>query len=217
MITNLYCDIEKIINLKKQGYKIVISIGTVSKNKNQKLAIDAISCIRESSKNTILIIVGGNEDVLVDYVTNEGIEGIFFTGAVDPQIVDLLLEVSDLYVMTSLNEGFGLPVVEAYSKGVPAVIPKNIDAHYDLFFEEATLTYTEYTPRNLEKAIYEALNRSWDKKQIKRISTHFDSNKCAKKYSDFLTSAAQARCFQMELGEIEELIYNAIHRLSRGN
>lgn len=206
----LYCTKSEIVNGKFDNKYIVVTIGNVSENKNQKLLIESMQYIPEDLSNKIVsIIIGGNEKDLVDFVFSKSIRNVYFTGLISQKDVTDILGCVSVCIMTSLNEGFGLPIVEGYEKGVPAIIPKSVDAFEDLFNENICLAFDEYSPRVLADRIVESCQKNWDIEQIKSYSKKFSMDKCAKKYCDFLSEAVKGRGSQLSLEKLEWLFNEA--------
>ncbi len=178
------------INLPN-GTFCVLCVGNISVRKNQKMLVDAIAFLDDELKNNIaLLLIGGNEAELKAYSEKCGIANAFFTGTVPKKTVYEYLKKADLLAMASLDEGFGLPVVEGYSFGVPAVIPTGVDAFKDLYSEDACIAVDEYSPQAFAEAIQKAHERKWDKQKIIAFSENFNMENCGRKYLSFLKEAA---------------------------
>lgn len=80
-------------------------------------------CQREQSQTTIL--VAGKGPLLAHYravVEAEQLSNLQFLGYVSDETLDALYRRADCVIMPAkFGEGFGLPLIEAYARGVPAV------------------------------------------------------------------------------------------------
>src|SRR3990167_7427 len=124
---------EKIAKIKKR-YKIrgdyLIFIGTLQPRKNIERLIEAFHKLVRNSKfeirNYKLIIVGRRGwlyDSILEKVKKINIEDkVTFTGYVSDSDLPALVSGADVYVLPSLWEGFGIPVIEAQACGTPAVV-----------------------------------------------------------------------------------------------
>jgi glycosyltransferase involved in cell wall biosynthesis len=98
----------------------IVSVGRLEKVKNQQLLIKAFSKL--TNKNSRLILVGDGrersnlEQLIEDVNCKDRIEMVGFS----PEPETYLAQ-SDLFVLPSLSEGFGIAVLEAMSQGVPSL------------------------------------------------------------------------------------------------
>lgn len=104
----------------------VLALGSATPNKNNTRVIRAFRIIRNQFPELSLVIGGKNwlgkafDPEILD-------NSIILTDFVDDKDLPVLFMAANLFVFPSLHEGFGLPVVEAMSQGVP-VITSNITA-----------------------------------------------------------------------------------------
>jgi len=123
----------KIAKVKKK-YKIegdyIIFVGTLQPRKNIERLIEAFHKLVRNSKleirNFQLIIVGRRGwlyDSIFEKVKKINIEDkVTFTGYVSDSDLPALISGAKAYVLPSLWEGFGIPVIEAQARGTPAVV-----------------------------------------------------------------------------------------------
>ena len=93
---------------------------------------------------------------------------------------------ADLLVMPSLSEGFGLPVLEAYWYGVPAVAFSDQDAFADLYDRDCMVGVGERSVEALVAGLEEALGRTWVREAIFKKAQEF-SSRCAS-YAEVLAA-----------------------------
>ena len=190
-------------SVEKTSKYTVAVIGNVTEGKNQKLVVDSFAVLPEEiRKQSKLYIIGGSESKLRDYVEHEKIENVVFTGTVSRGKVNSYLDISDVCVVAAVNEGFGLSIVEAYSRGVPVVMPNGIDAFDDVFDSHAAVVATEYTPECFAKAIATALVKDWDKESILEIGKVFSMANCAEKYISVLSESAEKKRCSFNVGAV---------------
>jgi glycosyltransferase involved in cell wall biosynthesis len=113
----------------KPGEKFLLAVGGISPHKNLAALIDAFEkiCAVQSSEIK-LVLVGDYQDdpffsaypALKKQITERGLEGkVVFTGFIADEELAFLYNAASLLVFPSLEEGFGLPAIEAMSCGTP--------------------------------------------------------------------------------------------------
>ncbi len=189
---------------------IILCVGNITEQKNQKMVIDAFILLDDKIKeDTKLIFIGSNKEMLSDYVVQKGEKNIIFTGALPRAEVEAYYRISDVFITASIDEGFGLPVIEAYSNGVPCIIPEQIDAFIDLYEQNIAIKVTSYKTELFRDAIIEALNKKWDKQTIRNKAKEFEYNNCKTKYLELLNKVSKVnKCC------LPETILDEIYNLS---
>jgi len=113
---------KEMTNSPLDEYAILVSPN--SWRKNRPLAINCILELRKFAefRSLKLHIVG---DVLSDLelseINSENLEFITITGGISDQELKLLYQKSKFCILTSKYEGYGLPILEANSLGVPCL------------------------------------------------------------------------------------------------
>lgn len=109
--------------------KYLIYVGTLQPRKNVARLIEAFALIRPrfgESPGLSLVIVGKKGwlyDDMFQTVQRLGVQDrVIFTGYVPDKEIPMLISQAEAYVLPSLYEGFGIPVVEAMACGVPVVV-----------------------------------------------------------------------------------------------
>jgi len=108
----------------------MLFVGSLEPRKNLKFLLKVFKEFASRNTSLNLVIVGargwGKTDV-ADIVDSEGYpkDRVLFTGFVAEEQLRVLYNLATLYISTSLNEGFGLPQVEAMNCEIPVVSPHN--------------------------------------------------------------------------------------------
>lgn len=102
--------------------KTIISIGSLSTQKNQKQLLDIMKIVHSKHPDWILKIYGQGPllSELIQYANNIGVQRcVRFEGATN----DVYRELSNasIFALTSIVEGLGLVIIEAMHAGVPCV------------------------------------------------------------------------------------------------
>ncbi|MDB5594716.1 MAG: putative Phosphatidylinositol alpha-mannosyltransferase [Hyphomicrobiales bacterium] len=118
------------------GRKVVLTVARISKSdeyKGHARVIEAMSAVRAAQPDALYVIVGdgdGRSD-LEDLVAQGNLgPAVRFLGRLDDDDVLALYRSSDVFVMPSTKEGFGIVFVEAAASGL-SVIGGNTDGSAD--------------------------------------------------------------------------------------
>jgi len=99
-------------------------VGNAYPHKNLERLILSFKEIRKAERDLNLILVG-KEDYfykrLKDFTVKQKIEGVIFTDYIPDHELDTIFRNSSAFIWPTLYEGFGLPPLEAMSKGVPVI------------------------------------------------------------------------------------------------
>jgi glycosyltransferase involved in cell wall biosynthesis len=134
---NFYKLIEVSIKAKRQlletlgiieEVKLLLFVGTLEPRKNLKHLLSLMPLL--AKKGFELIIVGGKgwgSAEIADIINEKDYpkQKIHFAGYLTNEELLSLYNIVDCYVSTSLNEGFGMPQLEAIACGVPVVTADN--------------------------------------------------------------------------------------------
>ena len=122
--------VKQILNLD-----YILHVGTLEKRKNLTTLIQAFKIVRENGfPNLKLVLVGKasnkitlddssaiKDAIMQQQLTND----VILTDYLCDAEVQQLYQKAKLYVFPSINEGFGIPVLEAFKYQVPVVIANN--------------------------------------------------------------------------------------------
>lgn len=121
----------------------LITAGRLSRQKNQKLLIDAIKSLCYKYQNVSLNILGDGplRAELENYVKSNGLDNvIFFKGNVDN--VEEYFSKSDIFVLSSSYEGLPLVILEAMAAQLP-IISTNVGGIIDIVTDNGLLVEAE--------------------------------------------------------------------------
>jgi glycosyltransferase involved in cell wall biosynthesis len=103
---------------------IIIYVGALRTVKGVEFLLKAMKTIAEADPTVTLLLVGDGveREKLEGLVRNLGLEErVRFIGRVDNEDVSRYLSASDLFILPSLAEGFGIALLEAMASGLPIV------------------------------------------------------------------------------------------------
>jgi glycosyltransferase involved in cell wall biosynthesis len=105
--------------------KVVTFLGRITMQKGPEYFVDAATQVLKNS-NHIRFVMAGSGDMMnkmIRLVADRGISDKFhFTGFLQGKQVYEMLKSSDVYVMPSVSEPFGISPLEAMQCGVPSII-----------------------------------------------------------------------------------------------
>jgi glycosyltransferase involved in cell wall biosynthesis len=110
--------------------KFILTVGDLAEHKNLEVLMEAFQRLSDGSGyDGDLVIAGGAPDVSTAYAARlrdirdamPCAARIHFVGAVPSPAMSALYAAAELFVLPSLEETFGLPLVEAMGAGVPVV------------------------------------------------------------------------------------------------
>ncbi len=146
----------KIINYEKNKFYIMF-LGRISKKKGLHYLINSYKNIKEKYKKVEILVVGGIEDK--EYFNSlENIDGVKFLGQLDGITKHTIFSISDLFVLPTHNENFGIVIAEAMSYKLPVITTTGTP--WKEIKEKNAGWWVELSQENLDKALEEALNCS---------------------------------------------------------
>lgn len=177
---------------KKMGLnnldKVLISVGNITVNKNQIQVIEAVALLDQSLRKNIKVIFAGKDILngrLQERAEQLGVSDNFiFLGFVDREELKQLYIAADLNIFTSLNDGFGIPIVEGFVHGVPVLTFDDLDAFDDIYDMNTMIVPKDRTNEAVARAIEKALYISWDNLYIREYSEKFSLDKMAVRYHE---------------------------------
>ena len=105
----------------------VLYVGNIEPKKNLPVLIQAFFAAKMNKKLPHRLVIAGQKGWKMDGLERlirelKAQEFVFFTGYVPQRALPALYSLADLFVMPSLVEGFGMPVLEAMACGCPVII-----------------------------------------------------------------------------------------------
>ena len=126
-VTPLSKDILSLKPYKDPKCKVVTFLGRITMQKGPEYFVEAAYRVLQKTQNVRFIMAGGGDKMLemMHHVIYRDIADRFlFAGFLKRQEVYEMLKASDVYVMPSVSEPFGISPLEAMQCGVPTIISK---------------------------------------------------------------------------------------------
>lgn len=155
-----------ILSMVRKKYKLpqefVLFVGNIEPKKNLVNLLAAWHLLKSMKKNNpYKLVIAGQKgwmyaEVFKKYRTLGLENDVIFTGYVDSVDLPSLYSLASLLVLVSIDEGFGLPVLEAMACGVP-VLASNIESLREISDGNAKFT-TPNAPGEIAQKLNELLN-----------------------------------------------------------
>ena len=185
---------DELLNLKKREGKdkVITFLGRITMQKGPEYFVEAAAKVLQKNKNVRFVMAGGGdmEADMIKLAAKRGIADRFhFTGFLRGKDVYQMFRDSDVYVMPSVSEPFGISPLEAMEMGVPSIISKqsgcaeildnviktdywDIDAMADAM--HGLISYPALHNQLREKGIEEIHGITWEKAGKKVIDIYKD-------------------------------------------
>lgn len=172
----------------------IFFVGRLERKKNLSGMLEAYRILKKDPNFKHQLVLGGKPGFGYEEIIKNKTEGVIETGYLNDANYCLLLKNADIFLFTSFFEGFGMPVVEAMSCGVPVVL-SNVTSLPEVAGGAGLLV----NPRNpaeiatgLEKLIKNPpLRREFIKKGLDRVKK-FSWEMAAKKTLEILEKVGRA-------------------------
>jgi len=170
--------------------KYILFVGSIQPRKNLTALMQAWREIKDEFKNTWLVVAGGASPVFraIHFRSNERVR---FLNYVPEDTLPGLYANAEVFVLPSLDEGFGLPALEAMACGTPVIV-SNGGALPDVV-GEAGLIFDLSQPDTLSQKLRDCLG---------------NPSLCAS-----LTEKGQARAKQFSWQTTADLVWKTLHDL----
>lgn len=154
---------EKTIRSKGIDCPFILFVGTIEPRKNLRNLLAAFSLLKNKKvfdgKLVLIGMQGWMSEDLAGFVGKLGIkEDVAFTGFLSNEELRHFYNKAGVFVFPSFYEGFGFPIVEAFSCGAP-VVTSNVSSCPEIA-SDAALKVDPNSPENIAQAIERILEDS---------------------------------------------------------
>ncbi len=178
------------IKVNKPKEKIVTFLGRITMQKGPEYFVEAAAKVLKLDKNVRFVMAGSGDmmEKMINLAAERGIADRFhFPGFQKGRQVYETFAASDVYIMPSVSEPFGISPLEAMQMGVPSIISKqsgcaeilsnviktdywDIDAMADAIY--SIITYPAMYHQLKEEGLKEVNQITWDKAGQKVINIY---------------------------------------------
>jgi glycosyltransferase involved in cell wall biosynthesis len=155
--THSQIELEKIRQKYSLPKKFILYLGTLQPRKNLPVLIEAYAKIKEQLPEMKLVLAGGkghnydrNIDAMIQRCTLKKDE-IILPGFISEEDKKAIMLLADCFCFPSLYEGFGIPILEAFSVGLPCLI-SDIAPHREVA-KDSALFFTPSNSADLSKKL----------------------------------------------------------------
>jgi glycosyltransferase involved in cell wall biosynthesis len=139
-----------------EGKQLILSVGVIQTRKNTLNALRALETLPEQYR---LILAGGDghgSEIVHDYIRRQGLGSrVQVRGYVTPEDLRVLYQAASVMLFPSLEEGFGLPVLEAMANGLAVVASRT--ASLPEVGGDAALYVDPHDPRDIAEKVRRAV------------------------------------------------------------
>ncbi len=177
--------------------KVLLCIGGFTARKNQKAIIDAVKLMNiDERKSLCIVFIGAGRNLKINFILKkEGVSDVIVNvETVNPSEMASYYYFCDGTITTSLNESFGLTIIEGFCYGKPAVLFDDIDSFNDIYDKNVCVPISEHSPEAVKKAIMAIITSNWDPNYIKSYVNKFDLSRVQKEYLELYESVFKSSC-----------------------
>jgi len=153
--------LEAVFGVKPEE-EVLMSVGRLDEQKDPVLLVESFARVNSDRPNTCLIIVGDGvlRAALVSRTKALGLDGrVVFAGWRAPSEVADLLQVTDVFLLSSAYEGMPMCVLEALGCGVPVVTTRVGEVERVVHHGINGYVVREHSPEAFARAILELLSK----------------------------------------------------------
>ena len=166
------------INLKKNKKFVIGYLGALDLRKNVIFAFKAFDHVEKFNKSIKFYVYGKN---YINLHTNQ--KNIIFKNIASEEMLVNIYDSFNVFVFPSLCEGFGLPILEAQSRGLPVIIYK----YGKIPKEVRKYCFEAESPEHMAQIIENIKENGYNEKLRKKATEYarsFTWEKCARETLD---------------------------------
>ncbi len=151
--------------LKVGPDKYLLHVGTMEIRKNIINLLKAYSLIAPAYPGLKLVLIGqfspkitiDDRKAILNHISQNNLEAdVIFPGYVNDEELQAYYENALAYVFPSLNEGFGIPILEAFGAGIPVLVSDN--TCLPEVGGDAVISFNPYDPEDIGKKLRSVLD-----------------------------------------------------------
>lgn len=164
----------------------ILCVGNISARKNQVQLIRAAGILKKKGFEKFQITLIGRDTtdgLLSTIIKQEGVDkNVTMTGPLARSEVYEYINACDFTICCSLSEGFGLPIIEGFMRGKPALLFEDLDAVDILYSPESTFLIKRGSNEDLANGIMNMSSLRWSCSSIVKHSQKFSLKSMSQSY-----------------------------------
>ena len=180
---------------------VILAVGTIEPRKNHQQLLDACSRLWADGWNGRLLLLGGRGwdcDPVMSELQRHGDRILHLADGTDAELIHAYEHASAM-VFASWTEGFGLPIVEALSRGL-GVLLSDTPIHREVA-GEAGVYFRLDDPQDLGEALLQHESQGFQ--SLRQRTSHFQPVSCFESFRTLLCDAIVAgRGFRAEVKNV---------------
>ena len=166
---------------------LLAGVGALVARKGHDISIEALALLKEEHPDARLLLVGQGEEEarLTRLAAERGVEDrVHLTGAVDHNLLPVILSAADAMVLPTANEGLANAWVEALACGTP-VVTCDVGGARELLKTEAAGRLVERNAVSVAQGVREVLATPPAPQEIAALAQPFDWTTHAEKLAEY--------------------------------
>lgn len=169
-----------------QEGKILLSVGNITKNKNQIQLVRAYGLLPTALQQNTFVLFCGRPDrscgVEEEIANQKYASHLVMCGSVAKNELPAYYQDADGVVLLSFAEGFGLSLIEGMHFGKPSITFEDLYSYEDIYDSCAVVGIPNREDIAVAHALETCLSTKWDEEKIKEHSMIFDNRTMAVNY-----------------------------------
>jgi glycosyltransferase involved in cell wall biosynthesis len=152
---------DDVVSPSPDGPLRVVTVGRLAVEKNVSLVVDSVAALVDRDRLDVQLEIvgeGPTRSEVAERIAQHGLESrVRMVGRLDGSALVAAYDRSDLFVMTSLSESFGIVLIEAMARGVPVIAP-DIAGVRDVVIDGVTGLLVDHTVDSVRAAVLRVVN-----------------------------------------------------------
>ncbi|MEO6694237.1 MAG: glycosyltransferase family 4 protein, partial [Ignavibacteria bacterium] len=174
----------------------ILTVGRLNWIKNYETAISVMKILKKSGIDFIYNIIGeGKELERLKFAVHQSYlnDRVFFLGKMEHKNITEQMRESDIYFQPSMQEGFGVAVLEAQATGLPCIVSDADGLKENIIDGKTGWIVSKRDPEAIAEKFREVLALSVDERRIiatnaaQRVEKEFNINNQIKKFTEFFS------------------------------
>lgn len=160
--------------------RIIISAGSLCERKNQIQLLRAFLLLPQHIKNDYIIFLAGEDRTngeIIGFIKKNNLEShVVVSGFIPKEELAKVYQISDINVLLSKSEGFGLSMIEAASFGIPTATFNDLDVINDIYSDKSMVLLDNHDDSTVSDGLIRMISTKWDKNEIRQTVERFSSD-----------------------------------------